>query len=490
MTSDELIIRQKLKDEFDHYSNRCLSIRTKEGGMVPLQLNEAQKYIHQQLEKQLEKTGKIRALVLKGRQQGVSTYTEARYYWKVTHRRGVKAFILTHEAESTAALFEIAQRYHDNCNELVKPSTGASSAKELYFDGLDSGYKVGTAGNKSVGRGTTIQYFHGCLAAGSLIIDAKTTKLVPIENITNGFKVLTHTRKIANVSFVSNQQKECVTLKLLGLNKYPLKATLSHRFWTESGWKELSDISIGDSIGFPVATISNDIYMLPFRVSDEKRDQGGGSSESVSDFVVLNYDIGRLLGLYLAEGTIKKQVSGKYSGVLFSVHDREVDRTLEWLRSSFNLYSSAKSKKAGSNNGSVVSVNGKSFAVFFELLCGSKDTKHIPINWHNMGVEFNRGLLHGYISGDGHCSTKDRRIRATSTRESIALGMRDIAASLGYGWASIEHKAAAIRYGRNEQESFIFSLCNSGADKLAKELGIIFPKRKQVHTRGTLIEMV
>ena len=43
----------------------------------------------------------------------------------------------------------------------MKPSTGASSAKELYFDGLDSGYKVGTAGNKSVGRGTTIQYFHG-----------------------------------------------------------------------------------------------------------------------------------------------------------------------------------------------------------------------------------------------------------------------------------------------------------------------------------------
>jgi hypothetical protein len=161
MTSDELIIRQKLKDDFDHYSNRCLSIRTKEGGMVPLQLNEAQKYIHQQLEKQLENTGKIRALVLKGRQQGVSTYSEARFYWKVTHRRGVKAFILTHEAESTAALFEIAQRYHDNCNELVKPSTGASSAKELYFDGLDSGYKVGTAGNKSVGRGTTIQYFHG-----------------------------------------------------------------------------------------------------------------------------------------------------------------------------------------------------------------------------------------------------------------------------------------------------------------------------------------
>ena len=35
------------------------------------------------------------------------------------------------------------------------------NAKELHFEKLDSGYKVGTAGNKSVGRSQTIQYFHG-----------------------------------------------------------------------------------------------------------------------------------------------------------------------------------------------------------------------------------------------------------------------------------------------------------------------------------------
>jgi len=161
MTPNELEIRQRLKDDFEHYARKCLFIRTKKGGLDPLVLNEAQRYIHNKLEQQLQETGKIRALILKGRQQGVSTYTEGRFYWKVTHRKGVKAFILTHEAESTSALFDMAQRYHDNCSPLVKPSTGASSAKELYFDALDSGYKVGTAGNKSVGRGTTIQYMHG-----------------------------------------------------------------------------------------------------------------------------------------------------------------------------------------------------------------------------------------------------------------------------------------------------------------------------------------
>ena len=43
----------------------------------------------------------------------------------------------------------------------VRPSTSASNAKELFFDQLDSGYKVGTAGTKGVGRSSTIQLFHG-----------------------------------------------------------------------------------------------------------------------------------------------------------------------------------------------------------------------------------------------------------------------------------------------------------------------------------------
>lgn len=161
MDDKERSIRQKLKDDFEHYSDRCLRIRTKKGKVEKLNLNKAQRYIHACLEEQRAKTGKVRAIILKGRQQGASTYIGGRYYWKLSHRKGARGFILTHEAESTSALFEMTERYHEHCPILVKPSTGASNAKELIFDRLDSGYKVGTAGNKSVGRGTTIQYFHG-----------------------------------------------------------------------------------------------------------------------------------------------------------------------------------------------------------------------------------------------------------------------------------------------------------------------------------------
>lgn len=161
MTSSEIEIRQRLKDNFCHYASKCLTIRTKSGAKENLILNDAQKLIHAKIEEQLKETGKVRAIVLKGRQQGCSTYIEGRFYHKVSHAKGRRAFILTHEDDATSNLFEIAKRYHENCPEVVKPVTAASSAKELYFGLLDSGYKVGTAGNKSVGRSSTIQYFHG-----------------------------------------------------------------------------------------------------------------------------------------------------------------------------------------------------------------------------------------------------------------------------------------------------------------------------------------
>lgn len=161
MDIKEKAIRQRLKDDFEHYARKCLSIRTKSGLVVHLELNAAQQHIHACVEEQRAATGRVRAIILKGRQQGCSTYIEGRFYWRVSHTRGVRAFILTHEEDASNNLFELANRYHENCPAAVKPSTSAANAKELHFNKLDSGYKVGTAGNKAVGRSSTVQFFHG-----------------------------------------------------------------------------------------------------------------------------------------------------------------------------------------------------------------------------------------------------------------------------------------------------------------------------------------
>lgn len=162
LTERERLIRIRLRDDLEHYAKKCLRIRSKAGGAsVPFLFNRIQRALHNRLEEQRARTGRVRALILKGRQVGISTYVGARYYWRVTHRRGTRVFILTHEQTATDTLFEMVARFHEHCPALLKPSTGAASAKELYFDRLDSGYEVGTAGTKAVGRSKTVQLFHG-----------------------------------------------------------------------------------------------------------------------------------------------------------------------------------------------------------------------------------------------------------------------------------------------------------------------------------------
>lgn len=102
----------------------------------------------------------VRIVVLKGRQQGCSTYTEGRFYWLVSNRKGLRAYILTHEADATANLFDMVQRYHNNQPPFTQRDLKNKSSKLLEFC-HDSVYRVGTAGNKGAGRSSTAQLFHG-----------------------------------------------------------------------------------------------------------------------------------------------------------------------------------------------------------------------------------------------------------------------------------------------------------------------------------------
>lgn len=149
------------KTDFRAYAAAFLKIRTKEDGLTPFLLNAAQQLIHQKAEQMLAEKGYIRVIILKGRQQGASTYIEGRFYWKVTSNKGVRAFILTHEGDATKNLFEMAKRYHENIPVDRRQTTSRDSGNELSFDKLDSGYRIGTAGTKDTGRSSTIQFFHG-----------------------------------------------------------------------------------------------------------------------------------------------------------------------------------------------------------------------------------------------------------------------------------------------------------------------------------------
>lgn len=161
MTDEEAKLAglKTLVGSFEVFSAHCLKIKTKTGAIVPFVWNRAQRHIHEALEKQLAETGRVRAVLLKGRQQGGSTYLGGRFYHRCSTVPGQSAFIIAHEDKATTNLFGMVKRFHEH--NPLGISTGATNAKELIFDRLDGGYKLATAGTKDVGRSATVQLLHG-----------------------------------------------------------------------------------------------------------------------------------------------------------------------------------------------------------------------------------------------------------------------------------------------------------------------------------------
>jgi hypothetical protein len=156
--SEEKLIR--ILKSLPLFAKNFLIIHDKQGCARNFVFNRAQSYIHERLEAQLEATKKIRALILKGRQQGVSTLVQGRYFHKIITFRGKKAFILTHLSDATKAIFDMTKRYSEHLPIELFPQPDKKNDNTLIYNGLESGYRVGTAGNENIGRSMTNQYLH------------------------------------------------------------------------------------------------------------------------------------------------------------------------------------------------------------------------------------------------------------------------------------------------------------------------------------------
>ena len=153
-------VRRKLLNSYNFYSKSALKIRTKEGKINSLVLNAAQQILDEAVNNQMATEGKVRVIILKARQQGLSTYTGGYLYFSVSQRPACKAMVITHHADSTRALFDMTKRFHEHCPDILKPHTKYSSRREISFDVLDSSFVVATAGGESIGRGETLTHVH------------------------------------------------------------------------------------------------------------------------------------------------------------------------------------------------------------------------------------------------------------------------------------------------------------------------------------------
>lgn len=152
--------------DFHRFCTNNLRIRTKNGEVLPFQLNNIQSQIVDLVLDDLLNERPIRYIILKARQEGVSTVVEALIYWWTATHRNVKSKIVAHDNDTSKQLYEMFRRYYDNSNPLFKPATKYNTRTDLTFDndqgtGLKSQIDVASAQNTGAGRGQTIQWLHG-----------------------------------------------------------------------------------------------------------------------------------------------------------------------------------------------------------------------------------------------------------------------------------------------------------------------------------------
>ncbi len=206
------LAHDRLQNEFPFFANHALKITDKEGGeLLPFVFNSAQQILHNAAERQLRETGKVRIIIVKGRQQGMSTYVSGRFYHKTTRNRGKFCFILSHEASTTDKLFGMVDRFQQTIPDPLKPSTAIYNKRQIKFEELGSEYAVGTAGNEKVGRGGTLQLFHGSEVAfwentdgietGIMqsVADVAGTEIF-LESTANGFGNMFHRMVVAAIA--------------------------------------------------------------------------------------------------------------------------------------------------------------------------------------------------------------------------------------------------------------------------------------------------
>ena len=164
--------RARLKSyetDFELFAKEQIKIITKDAshGFVDFKLNECQIRITEALTKQLNETGKVRAIILKARQQGISTYCSGRVFWKSYFTPYARSVVMAHDSATSDALFTMSKNLIKNMSGELSPKEITSNAKEIKInspampdrDAIAS-YRLYTAGSPEAGRGTTPTILH------------------------------------------------------------------------------------------------------------------------------------------------------------------------------------------------------------------------------------------------------------------------------------------------------------------------------------------
>jgi hypothetical protein len=206
-------IEERLASDTPFYAQTCLKIVDKDENLVPFRPNAAQLAFDAVLEKQRAAGQPMRAIVLKARQVGMSTWIQGKLIQRATQRANHSAFVVAHDTKTGMKLYRMAEKMYGNLPDEIKPPLGSySRGRKLHFNDPsrdawttgsswpDSIYEVDTAGEYESGRGGTYHSLHASelafwgdaetkLTALKGAVPRRADTLLVIESTANGHNV-------------------------------------------------------------------------------------------------------------------------------------------------------------------------------------------------------------------------------------------------------------------------------------------------------------
>lgn len=161
----DILAHLRLTEDFPYFSEKILKVQTMKGTIIPFALNKPQVLLHRIIEELIRPHRLIRLVILKARRFGFSTYFSGRFYQRTSRVKNRYAVQVTHEPEATDTLFKMIKRFYNFSPKDERPETLYNNTRLLEFNtkegtGLNSAFRVATAGKEDFGSGQTIHYAH------------------------------------------------------------------------------------------------------------------------------------------------------------------------------------------------------------------------------------------------------------------------------------------------------------------------------------------
>jgi DNA-directed RNA polymerase beta' subunit/intein/homing endonuclease len=188
----------------------------------------------------------------------------------------------------------------------------------------------------------------------------------------------------------------------------------------------------------------------------------------------MNFENGVFIGLFIAEGNIHK------STITITNNDETIRAFVKGWFSKFNIQCVERSR-INKANGTTTTVVGASsiMAEFITKLVGhGAEHKHIPNEAYVSNIEFVKGILSGYISGDGYVSPNS--INSSSCCERLTEDIAFLCSRLGVFAKISKSQLTKNNFGtKNIKPAYRLSIRASNGQRFSEQITLLHPDKNR-----------